>query len=109
MKLPGIESAIRLLGLDRNEIAAAVQSDPSEIDLWIQGEEAPTAAFLQRLAALDALADEIKRTMRGDAVEEWLGREVPAFGGRTPRQMIIAGHTDVVREALVSLNAGFLG
>jgi hypothetical protein len=107
--LAGIESAERMFGLDREEIAHAVHADPALVDRWIRGEEGVSAVFLQRLAALDALAVEITRTMRGDAVEEWLRREMPAFGGRTPRQMIIAGHTEVVRKALVSLNAGFLG
>jgi hypothetical protein len=107
-ELPGIESAGRVLGLDREEIARAVQADPAAVDRWTRGEEV-SAVFLQRLAALDALAAEIKQTMRGDVVETWLGRHVPAFGGRTPRQMIVAGHAEVVREALVSLNAGFLG
>jgi hypothetical protein len=109
MTLPGIDSAERVLGLDRVEIAGAVQADPVVMDRWIGGEEVPSADFLRRLAAFDALTAEIRRTMHGDVVDEWLGRELPAFGVRTPRQMIIEGRAEAVREALVSLNAGFLG
>lgn len=105
-ELPGVEPARRVLGLDYGEIARAVQADESTLYRWRQG-KAPTAIFLSRLERLDDLVREIQRTMRPEAIRDWLDRPIPALDGETPRQMILKGRSETVLGMLISLNAGF--
>ncbi|MDQ3605183.1 MAG: MbcA/ParS/Xre antitoxin family protein [Gemmatimonadota bacterium] len=106
--LPGIDLARSALGLNYEEIARAVLTDPSTLYRWRQG-HTPTAVYLSRLERLDELAREIQRTMRTEVVADWLERPVPAFDGQTPRMMILQGRGETVLGALLSLNYGFGG
>lgn len=104
--LPGVELARSVLGLDYGEIARAVQADESTLYRWRLG-QAPTAVYLSRLERLDDLVREIQRTMRPEAIPDWLDRPIPALGGETPRSMILTGRSETVLGMLISLNAGF--
>jgi hypothetical protein len=106
--LPGIDLARSVLGLNYEEIAAAVMTDPSTLYRWRQG-HTPTAVYLSRLERLDELVEEIRRTMCPEAVAPWLERPVPAFDGKTPRELIKSGRSETVLGALLSLNRGFGG
>jgi hypothetical protein len=104
--LPGVELARSVLGLAYGEIARAVQADESTLYRWRQG-QAPTAVYMSRLERLDDLAHEIQRTMRPEAIEDWLDRAIPALSGKTPREMILKGRSETVLGMLISLNAGY--
>ena len=78
-KLPGIELAREVLGLDYGEIASAVQADESTLYRWRQG-GSPSAVYLNRLERLDDLAREIQRTMRRERIPDWMTRPIPALG-----------------------------
>jgi hypothetical protein len=104
--LPGVELARVVLGLDYGAIARAVNADESTLYRWRQG-QVPTAVYLSRLERLDDLAREIQRTMRPDAIDDWLDRSIPALGGETPRGMILKGRSETVLGMLISLNSGF--
>jgi hypothetical protein len=106
--LPGIDAARAVLGLNYEEIAAAVLTDPSTLYRWRQG-HTPTAVYLSRLERLDELVVEIQRTMRPEAIAAWLDRPVPAFDGKTPLELIRSGRSETVLGALLSLNRGFGG
>lgn len=104
--LPGIRVARDIFNLTYEEIAYAIQTNPSTLYRWRQG-RTPTAVYLSRLDRLDELAAEIQRTVRKEEIDEWLARPAPAFDGRTPRDMIVAGRSETVLGALLSLNRGF--
>ncbi len=103
--LPGIDLARSVLALNYDEIARAILTDPSTLYRWRQG-QSPTAIYLSRLERLDELAREIQRTMRPEVIPRWLDRPIPAFDGRTPREMIHDGRSETVLGALLSLNHG---
>jgi hypothetical protein len=103
--LPGIESAQRVLGFTLDEIAKAVQAEPSTLYRWRQG-QTPTAIYMSRLERLEDLVREITNTMREEVIPEWMNRSVPAFEGRTPREMILDGRSETVLGVLLSLNYG---
>ncbi len=104
--LPGIEPALRVLGLTYGEIAQAIQADESTLYRWRQG-QTPTAIYFSRLERLDDLVREIRRTMRPATIRPWLDRPIPALQGATPKQMILQGRSETVLGMLISLNAGF--
>ncbi len=106
--LPGIDLARNVLGLNYEEIARAITTDPSTLYRWRQG-QMPTAVYLSRLERLDELAREIQRTMRPEVIPDWLERPIPAFAGQSPRTMILQGRSETVLGALLSLNLGFGG
>jgi hypothetical protein len=106
--LPGIDLAKRVLGLNYEQIARAVLTDPSTLYRWRQG-QSPTAVYLSRLERLDDLAREIQRTMRPEVIPQWLDRPILAFEGRTPREMILDGRSETVLGSLLSLNHGYGG
>lgn len=104
--LPGVELARQVLGLDYREIAQAVQADESTLYRWRQG-QAPTAIYLSRLERLEELVREIQRTMRPEAIRDWLDRPVPALEEHTPRSMVLRGRSETVLGFLFALNAGY--
>jgi hypothetical protein len=106
--LPGIDAARSTLGLNFEEIASAILTDPSTLYRWRQG-QTPTATYLSRLERLDELVKEIRRTVQPDAVSDWLNRPIPAFDGKTPRTLILNGRSETVLGALLTLNRGFGG
>jgi hypothetical protein len=106
--LPGLDLAQQVLELNLDEIARAVLADPSALYRWRQG-QTPTAIYRSRLTRLDELAREIQDTFRPEIIADWLRRPIPAFGGRTPREMILAGRSETVLGALMALNRGFGG
>lgn len=106
--LPGIRVAREFFNLTYTEIAYAVQTNPSTLYRWRQG-DTPTAVYLSRLNRLDELAAEIQRTVKKEEIAVWLTRPAPAFDGRTPRDMVLSGRSETVLGALLSLNRGFAG
>lgn len=106
--LPGIEAAQRVMRLSMDEVARAVQAEPSTLYRWNKG-QTPTAIYLSRLERLDELAREIQNTMRPEVIPDWMQRSIPAFDGRTPRDMILAGRAETVLGLLLTLNYGITG
>lgn len=106
--LPGIETAQQVLGLNLDEVARAVLTDPSTLYRWRRG-QMPTAVYLSRLERLDDLAREIQKTMRAETIPAWLDRAIPMFDGRTPRELVLEGRAETVLGALISFNNGFGG
>jgi len=104
--LPGFDLAREILGFENGEIARAVQADESTLYRWRQG-SIPTAVYMSRLERLDELVREIQRTIHPEVIPVWLDRPIPALGGTTAREMILAGRGETLLGMLISLNAGF--
>jgi transcriptional regulator with XRE-family HTH domain len=100
--LPGIDAARDVLGLSLEEIARAVQTNPSTLYRWREGETTPNQASLDRLRRLEELAGEIEQALEPEQVAYWLDTPAAVFGGRSPREMIYKGRVETVLGALLS-------
>jgi transcriptional regulator with XRE-family HTH domain len=106
-QLEAAEQAHDRLGLTYDQVAAALRSNPSSLHRWRSGDVEPSPVFLDRLEALGELMRELRRTFRSDgAVREWLDRSVPAFGNRSPRELLLQGKVERITAALEALNSG---
>lgn len=52
------------------------------------------------------VVNELRLIMVPDAIEPWLVRRIPAFGGRTPRDLIEAGEVETVLAPIDAIAAG---
>jgi transcriptional regulator with XRE-family HTH domain len=100
--LPGIDEAREVLGLSLEEIARAVQTNPSTLYRWREGETTPNQVSLERLRRLEELAGEIDRALQREQIGYWLDTPASVFGGRSPREMICEGRAETVLGALLS-------
>lgn len=106
-QLRAVEQAHDLLGLTYAEVARAIKADESTVHRWRSGDSEPSPIFLDRLDALGELLTELRRTVRDQATARyWLDRAVPALGGRTPRELLLAGRIERLTGILTSFNAG---
>lgn len=100
--LPGIDTARDVLGLSLEEIADAVNSNPSTLYRWRTGEATPNRASVERLNRLEELSAEIRRSLERSQTAFWLDAPVSIFGGLSPREMIRCGRVETVLGALLS-------
>jgi AcrR family transcriptional regulator len=100
-KLPGVDAAREVLGLSLEEIARSVRVDYSTLYRACRGRR-PNAGFLDRLEQLEELSGEIERALGPALVAEWMETPASVFGGRTPREMVLAGRVETVLGALLS-------
>ncbi|MGZ4232021.1 MAG: hypothetical protein ACXVVQ_11405 [Solirubrobacteraceae bacterium] len=73
------------------QIARPTQVEPETIQAWLRRREAPAGLEAQRLTELVAFVDEMARTIRGDALAEWLDRDIPFLDGGNPLDELAAG------------------
>jgi transcriptional regulator with XRE-family HTH domain len=99
---PAIEAAREVLGLSLEEIARAVQTNPSTLYRWREGKFTPNQVSLDRLSRLQELAGEIEKALQPEQIPYWLGAPASVFGGRSPREMIRGGRVETVLGALLS-------
>ena len=100
-KLPGVDAAREVLGLSLEEIARSVRVDYSTL-YRARGGRNPNAGFLDRLEQLEELSIEVKHALSPSMVPEWMETPASVFGGRTPREMVLAGRTETVLGTLLS-------
>jgi transcriptional regulator with XRE-family HTH domain len=100
--LPGIDTARDVLGLSFEEIADAVNANPSTLYRWRTGEATPNQASMERLNRLEELSAEIRRSLERAQTEFWLDAPVSVFDGLSPREMILCGRAETVLGALLS-------
>lgn len=106
-ELRAVEQAHDLLGLTYADVARAIKADESTIHRWRAGDSEPSPIFLDRLDALGELLSELRRTVKDKATARyWLDRAVPALGGRTPREVLLAGRLERLTALLAGFNAG---
>jgi hypothetical protein len=106
-ELRTVEQAHDLLSLTYAEVARAIKADESTLHRWRSGDSEPSPIFLDRLDALGEFLGELRRTVKDQvAARYWLDRAVPALGGRTPREVLLAGRVERLTGLLASFNAG---
>lgn len=106
-QLEAAEQAHDRLDLSYDEVAAALRSNPSSLHRWRGGVVEPSPVFLDRLEALGDLMAALRQTFRSDRkAREWFERPVPAFGDRSPRELLLEGKIERITGALEALNTG---
>jgi hypothetical protein len=73
------------------QIARATLADPATIQAWLRRQKAPAGLEAQRLTELVAFVEEMARNIRGDALPEWLDRDIPFLDGGNPLDELAAG------------------
>ncbi|MFL5862812.1 MAG: hypothetical protein ACJ780_18885 [Solirubrobacteraceae bacterium] len=68
------------------QIARATLADPTTVQAWLRRREAPAGLEAQRLTELVAFVEEMACNIRGDAVPEWLDRDIPFLDDGNPRR-----------------------
>lgn len=88
-----------------SEVARAIDVDEGMLATWGK-RQSPPAIYRHRLAVLEALVHEIQNTMRPDVIAPWMHRQIPAYGGATPHQLILAGRAEELLGTLRTLSHG---
>lgn len=97
-----VRRARELLGLDYREISRALQVHPSTLYRWRTDEASVSDRGRRRSAALSRFLDEVERAFpEPDLRREWFDAPLKAFAGRTPREFLQAGRTDLLAGYLV--------
>jgi hypothetical protein len=77
--------------LSEAQIARATLADPATIEAWLRRREAPAGLEAQRLTELVAFVEEMARNIRGDALPEWIDRDIPFLDGGNPLDELAGG------------------
>jgi hypothetical protein len=77
--------------LTEADIAAATGADLETVAGWLDRRVVPAGEPATRLSELIAAVDRLAVSMQAEAIPDWLRREVPALGGRTPLDTVAAG------------------
>jgi uncharacterized protein (DUF2384 family) len=100
--LPGVHAAQEVLGLSLDEIARAIEVDKSTLYRRRVRNELPDKK-VERLRRLEEFATDVDHALPRDAVAYWLDAPASVFSGKTPRQMIREGRTELVHGALLAI------
>jgi hypothetical protein len=77
--------------LSEAQIARATLADPATIQAWLRRREAPAGLEAQRLTELVAFVEEMAHNIRGDALPEWIDRDVPFLDSGNPLDELAGG------------------
>ena len=90
------------------ELAQALNTSEPTLHRWRRGSGGePTPVYLKRLEAFQAFLEELDDLFASrDSAVAWMDSGLSVFKGKTPREMIRAGHVDRVTGVLYALNAG---
>lgn len=100
-KLPGVDAAQDLLGFSLDEVARSVQVEYSTLYRWRKG-KTPGPVYKDRLKHLDELANYLVDALGETEARSWLDLPSFVFSGRTPREMLLEGRTEMVLGAVVT-------
>jgi Protein of unknown function (DUF2384) len=77
--------------LSEADVMAATGADRATVGAWLEPRVAPAGEQAVRLSELVAAVERLEITTKPDAIPDWLRREVPALGGKTPLQTLAGG------------------
>ena len=87
--------------LSESQIARATLADPATIQAWLRRRQAPAELEAQRVTELVAFVEEMARNIRGDALPEWLDRDIPFLdGGNALDELAAGGYERLIQLAL---------
>ncbi|CAA9376936.1 MAG: hypothetical protein AVDCRST_MAG89-5075 [uncultured Gemmatimonadetes bacterium] len=100
-KLPGVDAAQDLLGFSLDEVARSMQVEYSTLYRWRNG-RTPGAVYKDRLEHLEELANYLVHALGAAEARSWLDLPSYVFSGRTPREMLLEGRTEMVLGSVVT-------
>lgn len=83
-----VDAIKRNAGISANNIAQAVGATPQTLSRWTTGKNAPHDDHLERLLALDYLAEQLQEFFSPEDVRLWLFAPHPQLGGQTPMSLL---------------------
>jgi hypothetical protein len=99
--LPGVAEARQVFGLTYEEIATSIRADNATLCRWREG-ASPSPVHYDRLVCLADLVASAVAHVGGEHVDTWLTSRLAVFGGRSPKDMILAGRAETVLGVLLS-------
>lgn len=102
IEVPEIARTREVLGLSLDEIARALEVNPSTLYRTRSGKSL-NSRTLERLRRLDEFAADVRDVLPRAVTPEWLDSPASVFDGKTPRQMIREGRTEMVHGALLAM------
>jgi hypothetical protein len=107
-----VEQVHEDLGIQLKQIATIIGADESTLHRWLSGAtpRGPRKVYRSRLVALQEFYTELRDAFRTlGAARRWLHEErLPAFGGRTPLEMLLDGKLERVTGLLWNMNNGMM-
>jgi|HubBroStandDraft_6_1064221.scaffolds.fasta_scaffold986553_2 hypothetical protein len=106
-ELGALEALHEQFGFTYGELAQALNTSESTVHRWRAQQTEPTPVYMARLEALGAFLRELMSLFkdRNDA-SRWIREKMPVLKGRSPQELILAGHVDRVTGVLYAINAG---
>jgi hypothetical protein len=99
--LRGVDEAREFFGLTYEEIASSIRADNATLYRWREG-ATPSPVYQDRLQCLAELVKSALAQIGREHVGPWLSTPSAVFGGRSPKDMILAGRAETVLGTLLS-------
>jgi hypothetical protein len=102
-----IDDLTASLGISKDVLATALNTQPRSIDRWCRGENIPQTEQRKRLDALMRLKNHLYGTFNdGPSVHLWMQTNSRYLGGLKPVEVVRAGRIDRIEAALAALDYG---
>lgn len=92
-------------GVTFRDVAQLLDTTPQTVSRWQNGESSPHQKSLDRLLALDWLAEQLAQFYAPDEAKLWLFSPHRLLGGQRPADRIAEGRTDDVLRLIDQLQS----
>jgi len=93
-------------GVTSRDVAQLLDTTPQTVSRWQSGESSPHHKSLDRLLALDWLAEQLAQFYAPDEAKLWLFSPHRLLGGQRPADRIAEGRIDDVLRLIDQLQSG---
>lgn len=91
--------------VSEHDLAAVTGAGLDAVRAWLNGRAAPTRPQADRLVELAVIVQRLARTMRPDAIPDWLSTPVPVLDGHRPLELIAGGDYERVARVVSSFES----
>jgi putative toxin-antitoxin system antitoxin component (TIGR02293 family) len=98
-----IDSIKKNANISASNIAQLVGTSPQTLSRWTTGKNDPQLEHLERLLALDYVAEQLVEFFEPDDVKLWLLAPHPQLGGERPADLLAEGRLEEVRAVIERL------
>jgi transcriptional regulator with XRE-family HTH domain len=92
-------------GITFREVAQLLSTTPQTVSRWQTGGSSPHPKSLERLLALDWLAEQLAQFYAPDEAKLWLFSRHPLLGGERPADRIAVGKIEDVLQLIDQLQS----
>lgn len=82
--------------LGEADVAVATGADADTVAAWLERRAAPNGRQAVRLSELIAVCERLTVATKPEMIPDWLHREIPLLGGRTPLATLASGEYEQV-------------